>query len=124
MEIKLVKEINDTSRWGYDKTITIYVDGDEAGFIAIQEGLEGEGYIEYVEIFDKYKGEGYCNMLLISYYNMLLISCFTMFDIIDLRSDNRNENSNPICQHWTRNEDLGTKDDVRITLDEGKLMFD
>ena len=115
MEIKLVKEIDDTSGWGYDKTITIYVDGDDAGFIAIQEGLEGEGYIEYVEIFDKYKGKGY--------YNMLLISSFTMCDIIDLHSDNRNEKSNPIYQHWTRNEDLGTKDNVRITLDEGKLLF-
>ena len=115
MEIKLVKEIDDTSGWGYDETITIYVDGDDAGYIAIQEVMDGEFYIEYVEIFDEYKGKGY--------YNMLLISCFAMFDIIDLHSDNRNEKSNPIYQHWTRNENLGTKDNVRISMDEGKLLF-
>ena len=114
MKIKLVKEM-DSLMWDFYKTVTIYVNGNVAGYIAIEKGLKGEGYIEYVEIFDKYKGKGY--------YNMLLISCFTMFGIIDLHSGNRNKNSNPIYQYWTQNKDLGNKDDVRISMNKGKLSF-
>tara|TARA_R110000851_G_scaffold202655_1_gene354437 strand:+ start:606 stop:962 length:357 start_codon:yes stop_codon:yes gene_type:complete len=114
-KIKLIKQIDNTSVWGYEETITIYVDGDSAGYIAIEEIMEGEACIECIEIFEPYRGKGF--------FNMLLIAAFSMFDIIDLHSDNRDEHINSICRHWTRNPALDSKDNVTILMDEGKFLL-
>lgn len=89
--------------------VRIETDSDIIGELRINED---DGHIEYVEIYQEYKGKGF--------YKMLLISALQ--EVSELVSDDRNKFSNPAYCKWI-NENIGMDDTIYISIDGESLKF-
>lgn len=94
--------------------IELIIDGIVRGSFEVANEGFGSFRIENVVIDSEYRGKGF--------YKMLIIAAFNMFSIDTLRSDNRNEKSNPCYEKWC-GQDLCENETVFIQRDGEQLIF-
>ncbi len=79
-----------------ESTIWMEIDGKSAGSLVLDEMSCGDALIGNVDINEEYQGKGL--------YKQLIASVFSLSEVESLRSNNRNENSNPCWEKWTGRE--------------------
>jgi hypothetical protein len=96
-------------------TYYLNINGQEVGFLELGEGDNSCRQIGKVEIYEDFKGKGL--------YRVFLTTILTIGEIEQLYSNNRNEDSNPVWNHWTNSElNLDTMCYVDINS-KGELEF-
>ena len=98
-----------------NQTYWLNINGVDAGFLTIGTGSDDCSQIGAVEIYETFKGKGL--------YRTLLTAVLHASGIEQLYSDNRNETSNAIWEHWTE-EELEYEDMCYVDLNaDGTLDF-
>lgn len=98
-----------------NKTYWLNINGNEAGFLTAGEGSDDCRQIGEVEFYSGFKGKGL--------YRILLTAILQISGIEQFYSDNRNETSNAIWEHWTSME-LDYEDMCYVDLNtDGTLDF-
>lgn len=98
--MKIEFEYNEENK----RKVELFINDYKEGYIEISEDC-----IEYVEINKDFKGLGL--------YTKLIKKALELSGLDSLRSCQRNEDSNPIWEHWT-NEELEITDNCYVCLDD------
>ena len=98
-----------------NETYWLNINDVDAGFLTLGTGSDDCRQIGEVEIYESFKGKGL--------YRTLLTVVLQISGIEQLYSDNRNETSNAIWEHWT-GEELDYEDMCYVDVDShGVLDF-
>jgi len=96
--------------------IDVELNGEYAGNIEFTDYNMGVvAHVENIKIESEFRGKGLYRMLLMTIFNL------TSFEVIV--SDNRNDYSQPIYQHWI-NEEIESDTMIEIRLEDENLSFE